>query len=59
MITDKYREKLKVERQQEKRKIFDDNLKNSELKIIGKVDLSKFDITVKIRKNGTKKITYK
>jgi len=59
LITDKYRSKLKEEKQEERRKIFDENLKNAELKIVGTVDLSKFDVTVKIRKNGTKKITYK
>lgn len=59
LITDKYREKLKLEKQQEKKKVFDDNLKNSKFKVIGKVDLNKFDVTVKLRKNGTKKITYK
>ena len=59
LITDKYRGKLKEEKREEKRKLFDENLKNAELKIVGTVDLSKFDVTVKIRKNGTKKITYK
>lgn len=57
LITEKYRDKLKAEKREENKKLFDEKLKNAELKTVGKVDLSKFD--VKTRKNGTKKYIYK
>jgi len=59
LITEKYRDKLRKEKKEAKKQAFDDNLRNAEFTVVGTVDLSKFDTTVKMRKNGTKKIIYK
>jgi len=59
LITEKYRDKLLKEKLEDKKRVFDENLKNADFKVMGTVDLSKFDITVKITKNGKKKIRYK
>ncbi len=59
LITEKYRNKLIKENREKKKEILEENFRNAEFKIVGKVDLSKFSPKVKIRKNGTKKYVYK
>lgn len=59
IISEKYREKLIKEKREEKRELFNENLRNADFKVLGTVDLNKFDTTVKIRKNGSKKTVYK